>query len=392
MENIQSTIDKAKKGDQSSFFALYSDTYPRNRYIALKYMKQEHDADDVLQDAYIKIFKNLDMFTYTGEGSFQSWTSKVVSNTALNYLRKKNPLLFSETEDEDGNDVASFLEDESIDNQPELSYDRKETSMIVSELLNELSEEQRIVVMMYYFQELPVKEIASNCACNENTVKSRLNYARKNLEKKASELRKKGILTSAFTMAGLAFLLRNDFASAAVGEGINRLFGVIWGVFSGSAATSAAGIGTATAVHAAKFLTGKTIAIICCSAVLGGGAVLGVLFAGGFFSNDGGGNDIVPPVTSQEPYITATPTDTHEASPAPVPESTSTPSPTVTPDETPTPEPTPERTKKPKKTESPETTPKPTKKPTPRPTPEPDDDPVEWDDDADWDDGDTDWE
>lgn len=407
MQDIQMTIEQAKKGDQSSFFALYNDTYPRNRYIALRYMKQESDADDVLQDAYIRIFNNLDKYTYNGERSFQSWTSKIVSNTALNHLRKNMPLLFSETEDEEGKSVVFDIEDERIDSQPELSYEKQEVSAIVNNLLEDLSEEQRIVVMMYYFQEFSVKEIASICACSENTVKSRLNYARKNIEKKASDLRKKGILTSAFSLSVLAILLRDDYASAAVSSGSKSGFGALWknfsqglpSMYSGSAFSSAlsSGIGTSTVTGGTRFFTSKLIITIVCSAILGAGVITGVfLMSGAFSSGDRGGSDSTPSMIQDEtPLPTITPEsiispdsygfgDEQGVSTAsPTADEMSTQVPASEDEETPKPENTKKPKKTPKPTEKPQQTPKPTKKPTTKPTEEP----VEWDDDfTDWDD------
>ena len=392
MYSIQSEIERAKKGEQSSFYALYSDTYPKNRYIALKYMKQESDADDVLQDAYIKIFRNLDKFSYNGERSFQSWTSKIVSNTALNHLRRKNPVLFSETEDEDGNSVILNIEDDRAESQPELSYEKSEVSEIVSELLNDLSEEQRIVVMMYYYQEYSVKEIASECSCNENTVKSRLNYARKKLETKATDLKKKGILTSAFTMAALYILLREDSAKAATKSNLDRGFGALCKELSASGVSKTIGVGETAVSGTGHFFTAKTVATIAISAVVGAGIVTGVLFAGGFFSHGQDKGDDVNnsvPMASSTPSHTVTPTPMVIDTPEPPAESTLA-TPDVTPEATPEETPIPEKTKKPKKT------PKPTKKPepTPRRTKKPEDtpEPVDWDDSPDWDDDFTEWE
>lgn len=84
------------------------------------------------------------------------------------------------------------IEDEAVDYQPELSYSKRETQQLVHEMINALSEEQRVCILMYEIEGIPIKEIAAALGCSENTVKSRLNYGRKNLKKKAEELQRKG--------------------------------------------------------------------------------------------------------------------------------------------------------------------------------------------------------
>lgn len=278
--DIVDLVDRAKSGDESAFHQLYEKTNKRNYYIALKMVKTDADAQDVLQDAYIRIYKNLDKFQYQGEGSFDSWTSKIVSNTALNHLRKKQMVLFSDIEADQEGDFSLEIEDEDISRQPELAYDKKETSQIVQELLGTLSDEQRVCAMMFYFQEESVKDIASEIGCSENTIKSRLNYARKNMMAKAEELKKKGILTGILSLAGLIAIIRSKDAMAmehvpsgvysAVSESIK------WsGVVESASSISGASAGVASSEGA---VSGGAISG---SATVGGTSALGAATAGG---------------------------------------------------------------------------------------------------------------
>ena len=231
MDHVQETLLAAKAGSQEAFERLYQDTCDRNYYIALKMAGQEQDAMDILQDAYVKIFQKLDTFRYTGDQSFASWTGKVVSNTALDFLRKKRPIFFSEMQEDDGPDFD--LEDEAAERQPEMAFDRKETARIVQELLECLSEEQRICVIFRYVRQMKISEIAAELECSENTVKSRLNYAKRHLLSKRETLEKKGVVLrgiAPFTV--FVFLLREDVmaaeapseAYAAFAETLNRAF------------------------------------------------------------------------------------------------------------------------------------------------------------------------
>ena len=96
MEKIEEMLQAAKDGSAEAFGWLYKATYDRNYYIVLKMVKQEQDAMDILQDTYVKVFQNLSSFRYTGSKSFGSWTAKIASNTALDFLRRRQPLLFSD--------------------------------------------------------------------------------------------------------------------------------------------------------------------------------------------------------------------------------------------------------------------------------------------------------
>ena len=212
MEKVEEMIQAAKEGSAEAFNGLYKATYNKNYYIVLKMVKQEQDTLDILQDAYVKVFQNLPSFRYTGSKSFGSWTGKIASNTALDFLRRKQSLLFSDLQ-ADGAEGGLELEfmDESVEYQPDLVLDQKETSRIVQEMLECLSEEQRICVMFRYIRQMKISEIAQECGCSENTVKSRLKYAKKRLYGEREALEQQGIRlynVAPFTL--FVFLLQED--------------------------------------------------------------------------------------------------------------------------------------------------------------------------------------
>ncbi len=210
MEKIQEMVLAAKKGDMDAFSWLYKEIYERNYYIVIKMIRHEQDAMDILQDTYVKVFQKLSSFNYSGSQSFASWTSKIASNTALDFLRKKKMVLFSELSTEEDIQELEF-EDETVRNQPELALDQKETARIVHELMDCLSEEQRVCVILRYIRQMKISEIAIECNCSENTIKSRLNYARKHLLSKKESLEKKGInLYGIAPFALLDLLLEKD--------------------------------------------------------------------------------------------------------------------------------------------------------------------------------------
>ncbi len=209
--SFSEAVELAKAGDERGFSYLYEETYKSKYYLALKYMDSKEAAEDVLQDAYIKAFSKLD--TLKDPETFPTWLGTIVANTAKNALQKKNPVLFTDlpSGDEESDLPEYDVEDESIDYQPEEAYTRQETSELVQEMIGSLSEEQKMCILMYHIDGESIHDIAEALDCSENTVKSRLNYGRKNLKAKAEELQKKGY--KLFTLAPiplLLFLFRKD--------------------------------------------------------------------------------------------------------------------------------------------------------------------------------------
>ncbi len=206
-------VQLAKAGDNRGFNYLYASTYKEKYYLALKYMKTDAAAQDVLQDAYIKAFGKLD--TLQDPEKFSSWLGMIVTNKAKNELEKRNLLsLDAYMEGEDGETFERELEDENINNQPELAYTKQETQLLVHEMIDGLSEDQKMCILMFYMEKASIREIAEAMDCSENTVKSRLNYGRKNLKAKAEELQKKGYkLYSVAPVAFLLWLLQSEYTA-----------------------------------------------------------------------------------------------------------------------------------------------------------------------------------
>lgn len=269
------SVEAAKNGEQNAFAFLYEQTYGRCRYIAGKYLKDDTDAvNDVLQDAYVKTFQNIGQLE--DPEKFPGWLATIVTNTALNELKKRKPLLFSQISDEDQNlDFTDNLEDDRVDTQPELSMDQAETKRLVQEMLEALSDEQRVCILMYYMEEKSVKEIAQILAVSENTVKSRLSYGRKAVKEKVLDLEKWG--TKLYGLLPFPFFLYlfGMEAKACSVKGITTgLAGVmnVVNLTQGSVSVSTAALGAEKAGRTAvtKSAIGKASAGTVKAAVAGG--------------------------------------------------------------------------------------------------------------------------
>ena len=271
-------IRKAASGDQDAITELYELTYS-SVYKTVKSMIADEDTVlDVVQDSFIKGFQSLDQLD-TPE-NFRAWMKRIATNKAKDYLKKKKPILFTDMANEDGEEID--FRDDCLDHSPEEVLDRKETTRLMSEILGTLSEDQRLVIGMFYYEEMSVREIAESLGCSENTVKSRLNSGRKKVEVKVKELEKRG--TKLYSLAPLPFLLwlfRMDAKAAEIPSGmvleaVTAECAVTVGLAGNAAAVSA---GAKAAVGAGvKALTTKIIAGVLAVLVVGGGTMLALSY------------------------------------------------------------------------------------------------------------------
>ncbi|SEA72363.1 RNA polymerase sigma factor, sigma-70 family [Pseudobutyrivibrio sp. ACV-2] len=275
--DILRAVALAKEGNNEGITYLYENTYQKSYYIALKYLKNEDLAQDVLQDSYIKAFQNLEQLEEVSK--FEAWFGRIVTTRSLNELKKKNPVLFSETGNEDEGDISDTFEDDRVDTCPELAIDQQETSRLIREMMAELSDEQRMCITMFYMEEMSVKEIAETLGVSENTVKSRLNYGRNKIKDKVLELEKKG--TKLYGLLPMVFffaLFKKDALACevAVPAASSVLSGV--GAAKGTATlTTAAGATKAgLAIGGTTISTKGVIAGVTAAVVLAGGVGTGV--------------------------------------------------------------------------------------------------------------------
>ena len=329
-------IRRASAGDQGAIAALYQQTYTPV-YKTIRALVSDEDAVlDILQDSYVKGFRSLAQLT--DPASFPAWMKRIAANQAKDYLKKKKPVLFTDMADESG--AAPDFKEERLEFSPEAVMDRQETTRLINEILNTLSEDQRLVIGLFYYEQMSVRQIAELLECSENTVKSRLNYGRKKVEAKVLELEKQG--TKLYSMAPVAFLLwllRNDAAMAelpvpAVLQGILHKTGAVGSASAGGAAAGGASTGSATAggtaaggasagSHAAgvavkaaaagaKGLAVKIVAGVIAGAVVLTGSVWGTVAAIRHWRAP----QEPAPIVEQMPEATQPPTLPHEQQPA----------------------------------------------------------------------------
>jgi len=195
LNNMLSEKRLIKKCQQYNIKAqrqLYEQHAVEMKRVCIRYVKHNADADDVLQEAFLKIFKYIPQ--YKGEGSFEGWMKRIVVNTALAYIKKQQKRQEQYSVDEVQEE--KFFRDEEVndaqlvdrkDVEPEkIDYSLIEkaefTKGEIKECSTVLKEEFRTVFLLFYFNDYKHTEIAQMLGIDENTSRSRLSRAKKQVQ------------------------------------------------------------------------------------------------------------------------------------------------------------------------------------------------------------------
>lgn len=201
--DIKNLIDRAIRKDQEAITMLYEMTYKKGYSLAIQMVKDEFEAYDIMQESYLVAFNKLE--TIRDAEKYENWFYTIVANKCRDYLRKHKDVIFSDVLPNEEMEFEETLESNIVEFSPEESVDYSETKRLINEMIQKLSEEQRMCILLFYYEQLSVKEIASTMDCSENTVKTRLAYARKKLETDVKELEKKG--TKLYSISIIPFII-----------------------------------------------------------------------------------------------------------------------------------------------------------------------------------------
>ena len=261
--DIINNVIRAMDGDQEAISELYYTTYPKLRAVAVSILKNEADADDIVQDSYIKAFSSLHQLDNAER--FEPWLCRIVSNKCKDYLKKKKPILFSAQDNEENDEPIEWsIEDESKEYDPEAVLISADTRKQIMELLESLPDDQRICLVYHVVQEMKISEIAELLEVSENTVKSRINYAKSKMKVKINELEKKGVKLRGFAGFALFPFIRHLFASQSTSIppiSVEIVTGSMAGATEATAAISETVASSTSAVigETAKSVVGHTI-------------------------------------------------------------------------------------------------------------------------------------
>lgn len=181
----QELVEAAQGGDRRAFQMLY-ERYERKVYaVAYGFLRNQEDALDVLQEAFIKVHRYLPNFE--GQSSFYTWLYRIVANLCIDHLRRsgrKKDVEFDDRlrHDGEGEAVADRLPVSRL-GDPSEAVKNKEILAAVEESLGELTDKHRAVIVMRELQGLSYADMAKAMNCSKGTIMSRLFHARRNMQK-----------------------------------------------------------------------------------------------------------------------------------------------------------------------------------------------------------------
>ncbi len=175
MISDQYNIEACLRDDPKAQTRLFNQYFQKMYAICLRMAKSNADADDILQEGFIKVFANLKSFR--NEGSLESWMRRIMINTSYNFYKRKYPPF---------QDVD--FEKTSIPKQKALNGLDLISEKDISGLVNELPNGYKKVFMLSAIQGYTHKEIGNMLHISKNTSKSQLNRAKSSLKEKISLL------------------------------------------------------------------------------------------------------------------------------------------------------------------------------------------------------------
>ena len=141
--------------------------------LAFKMLQNKEEAEEVSQDTFIKVYKNLSKFK--GESKFSTWVYKIAYRTCLDALKKRKNKYNTDTIDE-----VTINKIKTTEGILE-SIEKKERAVVIKQCMQDWPEDERTILWMFYFDELSLKEIIEVTEFSEANVKVKLHRARKRL-------------------------------------------------------------------------------------------------------------------------------------------------------------------------------------------------------------------
>jgi RNA polymerase sigma-70 factor (ECF subfamily) len=177
-------ISQYRNGSEAAFERLV-DKYKAKVYTTiLMIVKERGVAEDLLQDVFVKVIQTLNSDRYNEEGKFQPWLMRIAHNLAIDHFRKmkRYPMVMME----DGSNVFNTLH--FAEQNAEDIKVKDETFALVRQLIDELPESQKQVLIMRHYMDLSFQEIAEQSGVSINTALGRMRYALINLRKKLKQI------------------------------------------------------------------------------------------------------------------------------------------------------------------------------------------------------------
>ena len=184
INKLAETVQRAQAGDADAQQELYIDSSKSVYFVALRLLKNPGNAEDIMQDVFLYVFENLPELTQPA--AYYKWLNQITANKCMNFLRRNSPVSIDEP------DILELLDIEDGDDEtPESLFDDAETRRLILEIIDALPDAQRQSIILRYYSQFSIEEIAATMDTSENTVKSRLAIARRKIREAILEKEEK---------------------------------------------------------------------------------------------------------------------------------------------------------------------------------------------------------
>ena len=278
MKTIKELVLSAKNGNKKAFDKLYKLTSNNVWFTCVSLLKDEENAKDIMQETYITAFLKLD--TLKDEEKFCGWLTAIATNKSKNKLKGK-----VEYQIDDEVLIAKTETDELM--LPEEYINKAEKRKVLLQIIEDtLSFNQYQVVLMFYFNELSIAEIAQALEISEGTVKSRLNSSRAKMKTAIEDYENKSgdKLHGVVVVPFFTTIFKEEAKSLAVPNitiklpnGQTLATSATKGIATGAKSTVSS-IVKATATATVKT---KVIAVVCVATILAGTSAVGISILAG---------------------------------------------------------------------------------------------------------------
>lgn len=193
-------VHGALSGDKTAYETLYNLTKDALFFAILNITKNEQEAISIMKESYTNAFENLT--SLKKPEIFDVWLNRIASYSAYISITEKNPDVF--------NNVAEKFEwndEDNFDQLPQETIDDKDTRNVVKGIIENLPDDQRLLIIMHYYQEMSLSAIVSTLDLPENTVMCILSYARDGIKKEIAKAESEGRLMRSVSLGAVPFTL-----------------------------------------------------------------------------------------------------------------------------------------------------------------------------------------
>ena len=193
-------VHGALSGDKTAYETLYNLTKDALFFAILNITKNEQEAISIMKESYTNAFENLT--SLKKPEIFDVWLNRIASYSAYISITEKNPDAF--------NNVAEKFEwndEDNFDQLPQETIDDKDTRNVVKGIIENLPDDQRLLIIMHYYQEMSLSAIVSTLDLPENTVMCILSYARERIKKEIAKAESEGRLMRSVSLGAVPFTL-----------------------------------------------------------------------------------------------------------------------------------------------------------------------------------------